>query len=132
MIAHDQDDATINEAVGRAVRTQRLNLGITQQQLADALGMAKSVLSRYESGERRWTIALLLRAAHALHQPLTALVPQDVIVAPPPSESTSLFTSEIDHIALVLHSQPHLVPTVASLLETLLTPASASDYALDA
>lgn len=56
----------------RAWRTHR---GLTQEQLAEAMGVTNSMISQLESGARRWNATHLVAAAAALecapHQLLT-------------------------------------------------------------
>ena len=40
----------------------RINAGLTQEQLAEKLGIAKSTLSGYESGNREPTVATIAKA----------------------------------------------------------------------
>lgn len=39
--------------VGRVLRSLRIQKSVTQQQLADSLGLPQSYVSKYEMGERR-------------------------------------------------------------------------------
>jgi ribosome-binding protein aMBF1 (putative translation factor) len=55
----------------RAVRTEA---GVTQLELAAKLGVPQSVVSKYESGERRLDIVELRLVCHALGLPLVDFV----------------------------------------------------------
>ncbi len=48
----------------KALRTSQK---LTQQQLADRIGVAKSVVSYYESGDRYPSYDVLVRIAHVFH-----------------------------------------------------------------
>ena len=52
--------------IGQAVRTRRLQLGISQTELARRAGMTQSAVSRLESGGAVPTIVVLERLATAL------------------------------------------------------------------
>lgn len=75
-------EAQVAGYVARRVRDIRLGRAVTQEELAGALGVKRESMSRYESGERAITIALLLDIATALGQPVTAFLPLGQ-VAPP-------------------------------------------------
>ena len=51
------------------IKLKELRTGqkLTQQQLADRLGVAKSVFSYYESGDRYPSYDVLVRIAHVFH-----------------------------------------------------------------
>ncbi|TDC93059.1 helix-turn-helix transcriptional regulator [Actinomadura sp. 7K507] len=62
--------------LGKAVRERRLELGLTQVELARRSGMTQSQLSRLEAGGTEPTIRVLDRLAHALDATLeVAFVP---------------------------------------------------------
>ena len=71
------DEATLNAQISTAIRTQRLRLGLSQRQLERALGMAESTFSRYESGQRSVSAAMLCRIAVVLNLPPSAFLPQE-------------------------------------------------------
>lgn len=52
---------------GEKLKTLRTSQKLTQQQLADRLGVAKSVVSYYESGDRYPSYDVLVRIAHVFH-----------------------------------------------------------------
>lgn len=52
---------------GEKLRGLRTGQKLTQQQLADRIGVAKSVVSYYESGERYPSYDVLIRIAHVFH-----------------------------------------------------------------
>jgi len=54
------------EAVARVVIMRRLELGLTQQELAVRMGTSHSAISRIESGRHRTSLATLQRLAAAL------------------------------------------------------------------
>lgn len=52
--------------IGRAVRKRRLELGIQQQGMADALGMSVSAYGAIERGERNFALSTLHRVCAVL------------------------------------------------------------------
>lgn len=52
---------------GDKLKTLRTSQKLTQQQLADRIGVAKSVVSYYESGNRYPSYDVLVKIAHVFH-----------------------------------------------------------------
>lgn len=52
---------------GEKLRKLRVSQKLTQQQLADRIGVAKSVVSYYESGDRYPSYDVLVRIARIFH-----------------------------------------------------------------
>lgn len=52
---------------GIKLKELRTGQKLTQQQLADRIGVAKSVVSYYEAGERYPSYDVLIRIAHVFH-----------------------------------------------------------------
>lgn len=52
---------------GEKLKILRTGQKMTQQALADRIGVAKSVVSYYESGERYPSYDVLIRIAHVFH-----------------------------------------------------------------
>ena len=52
---------------GDKLKALRTSQKLTQQQLADRIGVAKSVVSYYESGDRYPSYDVLVRVAHVFH-----------------------------------------------------------------
>ena len=56
------------------IRAVRIAAGMTQQQLADALGVAQQSVTRWETGEREPRVSTLKRIAAVLGCDLSALL----------------------------------------------------------
>lgn len=56
------------------IRAVRIAAGMTQQQLADALGVAQQSVTRWETGEREPRVSTLRRIAAVLGCDLSALL----------------------------------------------------------
>ncbi|GAA1871888.1 helix-turn-helix domain-containing protein [Myceligenerans crystallogenes] len=55
------------------LRAEREAAGLTQQQLAEATGVAQSNISAYESGRRTASAAMVERLRHAMRRPAVVL-----------------------------------------------------------
>ena len=60
--------------LGRMVHRQRIALGISQEDLADQVGVDRTYISGIERGLRNPTLLVLLRLAQALRVPASVLV----------------------------------------------------------
>jgi transcriptional regulator with XRE-family HTH domain len=68
MSQHPHDDTQDHRAFGRALRELRIRASLTQEELADRVGIGVAYVSRLENGHRgaRWhTVMRLLRALDA-------------------------------------------------------------------
>ena len=52
---------------GKKLKSLRTGMKLTQQQLADRLGVAKSIISYYESGDRYPSYDVLIKISHIFH-----------------------------------------------------------------
>jgi transcriptional regulator with XRE-family HTH domain len=59
--------------LGDAIRARRREIGISQEALADQIGMDRTYLSGIERGERNPSYTNLLRIAASLRMPLSEL-----------------------------------------------------------
>ena len=59
--------------VRNRVKLARVELGYTQQELADLIGVTRQTIGLIEAEQYNPTIILCLRLARALHKPLTDL-----------------------------------------------------------
>jgi transcriptional regulator with XRE-family HTH domain len=66
-----QSSAAIDDHVGRRIRERRVMLGLTQQQLAEMIGVTYQQAHKYESGINRVCAGRLFEVAHALSTPIT-------------------------------------------------------------
>jgi len=59
-------DVTSNEYVTQAIKVRMARLGITQSDVADAVGINRVVMNRYMRNQREWPIRVLDKIAPAL------------------------------------------------------------------
>ncbi len=117
-------EAELNAHICAAARERRLDMGVLQAQLAAHLGMAESTFSRYESGQRSMSAALLCMIAAYLRQPLTSFLPPDLTLSPP-SDARSSLSPPVQQVTALLQAHPELLPPVLGLIETLLEESAA-------
>ena len=73
-IASVEGPDPIDVAIGARLRVQRLCAGISQAELAKALGITFQQIQRYERGTNRLSASMLVRAAAKLRTTVAALV----------------------------------------------------------
>jgi transcriptional regulator with XRE-family HTH domain len=108
--------AGLDAQIGAAVREARLNRGVTQGELAAALGLTHGSIARYETGTRSLSVAQLLRIGQVLGVPAPSLLPGGGGAA------TALPTASphgqaIETLVRVLEKHPDLMPAVLAALE---------------
>jgi len=66
----------IEKKVGGLVRARRLEIGMSQERLAELLGVTFQQVQKYEKGINRIAFSRMLDIAAALDRPVTAFVPE--------------------------------------------------------
>ena len=67
----------VDIAVGARIRIRRRWLGLSQTELADALGITFQQVQKYEHGRNRVAASMLVRAAAKLQTTVAALIGED-------------------------------------------------------
>ncbi|MZR13398.1 helix-turn-helix domain-containing protein [Maritimibacter sp. DP07] len=67
----------IDVFIGKRIRKERLNAGLTQVALAERIGVKFQQLQKYESAQNRVSGSRLWRIAQALEVPVSALFPAE-------------------------------------------------------
>jgi transcriptional regulator with XRE-family HTH domain len=67
----DRSTGTIDEHIGGRVRERRIMLGLTQQQLAEMIGVTYQQAHKYERGINRVSAGRLYEIARVLNAPIT-------------------------------------------------------------
>jgi transcriptional regulator with XRE-family HTH domain len=67
----------LDVAVGARISARRLQLGMSQTKLANALGLTFQQVQKYERGDNRVAASTLVRAAAALQVSVASLVGED-------------------------------------------------------
>lgn len=65
------DNAEIDLLIGKRLKERRVELGMTQKQLGDALGMSFQQIQKYEAGNNSIAVATLLKVSTILDIPPT-------------------------------------------------------------
>lgn len=60
------DELELNYRMSRNLRTARLTAGLSQEELGQMMGHRRNEISQYETGRRKITHGVLVRAGHAL------------------------------------------------------------------
>ncbi|WP_374469370.1 helix-turn-helix domain-containing protein [Phenylobacterium sp.] len=69
--------AAVELAIGARIRTRRRQLGLSQSDLAEKLGVSFQQVQKYERGANRVAASTLLAAAQALDTTVAALVGEE-------------------------------------------------------
>lgn len=114
--------ANLDIQIGAALREARLTRGVTQEELAQALGVNRTTIARYESGLRSLPVSVLPRLAALLAVRITDLVPDQVAVAGsvPATHLRPPERAALETLVRVLEQQPDLLPAALESVETLL------------
>lgn len=83
----------IDLAVGDAVRTRRIILGMSQTALAESIGVTFQQLQKYETGANRISASVLYRLSRVLAMPVMAFF-TDVRGAEPPGAAPRAETAD--------------------------------------
>src|SRR5262250_1316493 len=81
---------TIDEQIGARLRAARLQAVLTQDELAQALGVDRSTVAKWEAGQRGLTVENLIRATTVLEIP-----PQQLVVEPADDRPAARTLSEV-------------------------------------
>lgn len=106
-----------NKRIGAAIRAARSRRGIKQDELAPRLGVGRTTVARYETGQRTLSAAMLVHICQVLNESLDSLLPGLITVRSTPT--AALLPSAVQRIVQQLQHHPELVPLVEDLLETL-------------
>jgi transcriptional regulator with XRE-family HTH domain len=112
------DRRMFDKVVGERLREARLTLGVTQSELAAALGVSAVTVARYELGERSLPIAQLPRIAQLLRCPIVTLLPGAERESTTPT--VDALPAPVATIARLLVTHPEIVPPLLDTLEQLL------------
>ena len=123
---------TIDEQIGARLRAARLQVVLTQDELAQALGVDRSTVAKWETGQRGMTVENLIRAAAVLEIP-----PHHLLVEPVSDRPAARTLSEViieqqavQTIARTLSQRPDAIPAVVAALKRWAQSGQESEEAL--
>lgn len=114
------DSKGLVHSVGMTISARRKARGLTQAQLAEAMGIEKETVSRIETGVISATLTRLAQIAGILECPVSAL-----FLRPPAAEQEDACAMQVEQLTLMLESLGareralvvHLVEEVVHLLK---------------
>jgi transcriptional regulator with XRE-family HTH domain len=83
MSPRPKDPVVPVEDIGRRIRDLRIRAGLTQTEVAEALGTKQTGISAYERGARALTLPALMRIAEALGTTPNAILGVEAAPLPP-------------------------------------------------
>jgi transcriptional regulator with XRE-family HTH domain len=118
--ARASDD--VNKLVGHRVRQLRMQIGLSQQQIAEELGVSFQQVQKYEKGRNRLSASRLIELAHVLNTTPHDLLGYDasVLDKEPPLNSFNVEAYKLVHSFMEL-PETLLAPIrilIDSLIET--------------
>jgi transcriptional regulator with XRE-family HTH domain len=112
-------EPTIDEQIGARLRDARLQAVLTQDELAQTLGVDRSTVAKWETGQRSLTVENLIRTAAVLDIP-----PQQLLVeshrdrAAPRELSEVIIQHEaVQAITRTLEQRPDAIPAIIAALK---------------
>ena len=102
-------------SIGLRIKHARNKKNMTQEQLADVLGMSREHLSRAEAGDRGVSLEMLIAISNALNAPISELLADNLIS----SEVTT--DTDLHYILLdCTHQEEKIITKVAQALKAIL------------
>jgi transcriptional regulator with XRE-family HTH domain len=126
------DDApTIDEQIGARLRAARLQAVLTQEELAQALGVDRSTVAKWEAGQRGMTVENLLRTAAILETPPAQLLAGTEGEKPAARTLSEVIVEQqtVQTIAQTLAQRPDAIPVVIAALKRWVQSGQAAEDA---
>lgn len=110
---------TIDEQIGARLRAARLQVVLTQDELGQALGVDRSTVAKWETGQRGMTVENLIRAAAVLEIPPHHLLAEPVSDRPAARTLSEVIIEQqaAQTIARTLEQRPDAIPVVVTALK---------------
>jgi transcriptional regulator with XRE-family HTH domain len=115
-----QDDKVFFKTLGKRVAELRKELGMTQSQLAECLGISQQLIAAYEAGTRKIPASLLPVLAKLFAVPLEQLVGMEAL--PAKRGPASLLQRQMEQIATMPKSKQKFI---TEMLDALIKQQSA-------
>ena len=95
VVANQRSANSVDHHVGSRVRLRRLELGLSQEKLADQLGITFQQVQKYERGTNRIGASRLHQIALVLQAPITYFFEGASDIAPPHTKDASPLTQAL-------------------------------------
>lgn len=113
----------IDVAVGTRIRVQRRHMKISQDELAQVLGLTFQQVQKYERGSNRVSASMLVRIAARLHTTVGSLVGEDQVAEQDVAMLTALSTpGAIDLLRAYSQATPKGRKAILTVAKTLVDP----------
>lgn len=112
---------SLDRAIGRQLRDTRLSCGVSQEELAQRLGVDRVSLSRYETGERAIPFSAILTISLLLQRPLSDFQPLEQAAGTVPDrvDADVAPLQVLQQIVRTLEQNPQLAEPVHQFLAAL-------------
>jgi transcriptional regulator with XRE-family HTH domain len=97
------DQTLIYEHVGREIALQRTSIGLSQADLARAIGLTRSSISNIEKGRQKMLVHTLLEIAASLRVATSSLLPPLKMVEDHAFSGSELSRLERSHISAIVN-----------------------------
>lgn len=94
----------LDRLIGARIRSQREQIGLSQQQLARKLEVSFQQLQKYENGSNRVSAARLMEVSEILGSPITSFFDQ-ADVAPDPNAKSAMQIRELTAAFANIHNE---------------------------
>lgn len=89
------NEAVLYNLIGEGVRQQRIRVGMTQAQLADAVGVLRTSIANIEAGRQKLPLHLLYKLCLELGVEVADILPQNTAVSQPTTIHTDGAPQEV-------------------------------------
>lgn len=118
MAAEDNPRAAtaIDRFIGLQIRARRMAIGMSQEAMAEAIGVSFQQVQKYEKGANRVSAATLVRIAGALGSQVCAFVPESEAAATLPEIDDLTLKSLAEHVPRLNSAGRQLLIDLAAAL----------------
>ena len=104
------------QELGKRIAEQRKALGLTQTQLAEALGISQQTMAHYEVGRLRIAVAMLTTLAKTLRVSVETLLEEQPKAAKAKRGPASTLERQIEQIALMPRAKQKFISEMLAAL----------------
>ena len=89
------NEAILYNLIGEGVKQQRIRVGMTQVQLADAVGVLRTSIANIEAGRQKLPLHLLYKLCMELGVEVADILPNNTVVSQPTTINTDGAPTEV-------------------------------------